>query len=338
MNEIMNEDLKSSAPGARPQTKWADLMMHTVRMVVAYDPRQQSKRLCLLGSLSAAQRRLLMLEGFYEEQGILFRNELNFGLAQLSNIFPYVRVVSKYAEEIGVTVSDLLAMHLELKRIAAARPTILSTKPSVESDTAQANLPRPLLTIEPVPFSSRFSSVRTHLAQADFNRLKKSIYIRAGYRCEICGENGFEQGHQHPVECHEVFEFDETSGTQKMSGLMCVCPNCHSVKNIELTRAKSEEDFEAALNRLASINGWSKSQSMAYYQHSMHVWKERSKKSWILNLQLLDGIGLQFPSDNGAMLKRVKRGREANPVLPFLAQMPLSGMKMYAQAGVQSEI
>ena len=92
----MNEDLKSSETAAQPLTKWADLTMHTLRMVVAYDPDTQSKRLCLLGPLSLAQRRVLAREDFYEEQGLFFRDELNFGLTQLANIFPYVRVVNKH--------------------------------------------------------------------------------------------------------------------------------------------------------------------------------------------------------------------------------------------------
>ena len=336
VNEIMNEDLKSSEPAAQPLTKWADLTMHTLRMVVAFDPETQSKRLCLLGPLSLAQRRVLANDGFYEEQGMLFRDELNFGLTQLANIFPYVRVVNKYVGDIGVHASELPALQQELKKMAALRPTILTTLPSAEN-LLQVPLSRPVLSIEPVPFSSRFSSVRSYLGHADFNRLKKAVFARAGYRCEICLENGFEQGHQHPVECHEVFEYDEVKGTQKITALMSLCPNCHSVKNIELSRAKSDDEFEAAMTQLAKINGWSKVQAQTYYQHALHVWKERSKKSWELDLDMLNGTGLQFPGECKQLVMRPKRGRDISTKLPFLSQLPLNSMKLFSTTSIQND-
>ncbi|MFZ6733210.1 HNH endonuclease [Undibacterium sp. Ji42W] len=336
MNEIMNEDLKSSEPLAQPLTRWADLTMHTLRMVVAYDPDTQSKRLCLLGPLSLAQRRVLAREDFYEERGLLFRDELNFGLTQLTAIFPYVRAVNKHASDIGVLAAELPALQQELKKMAALRPTIVTTASSAEN-LLQVPLSRPVLSIEPVPFSSRFSSVRSYLGHAEFNRLKKAVFIRAGYRCEICLENGFEQGHQHPVECHEVFEYDELKGTQKITALMSLCPRCHSVKNIELSRAKSDDEFEAAMAQLARINGWSKPQAQTYYQHALHVWKERSKKSWELNLDMLDGTGLQFPGEDNQTVKRPKRGREIGAKLPFLSQLPLNSMKLFSTAGMPGE-
>jgi len=332
----MNEDLKSSETVAQPMTRWADLTMHTLRMVVAYDPETQSKRLCLLGPLSLAQRRVLAREDFYEEQGMLFRDELNFGLTQLAAIFPYVRAVNKHVNEIGVLVSDLAGMQQELKKSAALRPTIVTTTASAEN-LLQIPLSRPVLSIEPVPFSSRFSSVRGYLGHAEFNRLKKAVFVRAGYRCEICLENGFEQGHQHPVECHEVFEYDDLKGTQKISALMSLCPRCHSVKNIELSRAKSDEEFEVAMAQLAKVNGWSKPQAQTYYQHALHVWKERSKKPWDLNLDLLDGTGLQFPGEDNQTAKRPKRGREAGTKLPFLSQLPLNSMKLFSPASRSGE-
>ncbi len=337
MSEIMNEDLKSSEGRARPQVKWADLSMHTLRLVVAYDPENQRKRLCIVGSLSAQQRRILKREDYYEEQGLMFKNELSFSLAQLSNVFPYARVVSKSMEEIGVVASELPALHQELKKLAAARPSIATAVNEAQDDLARIPaFARPLLSIEPVPFSSRFSSVRSHLAHVDFNRLKKSIFVRAGYRCEICSATGFDQGHHHPVECHEVFEFDDAKGTQKMTKLMSLCPRCHAVKNIELTRAKSDAAFDTALELLASVNGWNKSQALTYYRHSVHVWNERSKRSWVLNLDLLDGTGLRFPDDSSSIVRRMKRPRDKNSL--YLSQLPLGSLKSYAQVGAQSEI
>lgn len=334
----MNEDLKSSEAETRPQMKWVDLTMHTIRMVVAYDPGSQRKRLCLLGSLSSEQRRILVRTGYYEDQGLMFKDELHFGLTQLCSIFPYAKATNKHASEIGVAVADLHALHHELIRQATARPHIATATPA-QGESVQSLVPsRPLLSIELVPVSSRFSSIRNYMAHADFNRLKKSVFIRAGHRCEICSANGFDQGYLHPVECHEVFEYDDSKGTQRISGMMSLCPRCKSVKNIELARARSEDEFETVLNHLASVNGWSRSQAQTYYQHAIHVWKERSQKSWVLNLSMLDGLAVQFPKTNHSRLKRSRQEREIIARMPLLTRMPISGKNLYSQVGVQTDV
>ncbi len=69
MGTIMNESLKSAASASQPQVRWVDLSMHTLKLVVAYDVETNRKRLCLLGPLSLAQRRMLERDAFYEEQG-----------------------------------------------------------------------------------------------------------------------------------------------------------------------------------------------------------------------------------------------------------------------------
>src|SRR5688500_8134041 len=51
-------------------------------------------------------------------------------------------------------------------------------------------LPRTLLTVELVPRTCWFSNLRSELSQDEWDRLRRSVYERAGNRCEVCGGKG----------------------------------------------------------------------------------------------------------------------------------------------------
>lgn len=328
MGTIMNENVELAGQATQPQIKWADLSLHTLRLVVACEPNNSRKRLCLIGPLSLGQRRLLEREGFYADQEFYFRDQLNFNLSQLLAIFPFARVIQCATQDLAVMLADLPVLQLQLRKVAALQPTIITTKPAAEQ---KHQFPQtcPALNIEPVPTSSRFASVRKYLSHAQFNTLKKAIFVRAGYRCEICLENGFEQGHEHPVELHEVFQYDDVRGVQKLTALMCVCPNCNTVKNIELSRAKGSAQFQAALQRLSSVNAWNETQAKSYYQHILEVWRERSKKDWELNLDLLLATGLPLPKDLTQTPKRPETAAALSDAFSFLNVATLPKPKLF---------
>ncbi len=329
MGTIMNESLKSAASASQPQVRWVDLSMHTLKLVVAYDVETNRKRLCLLGPLSLAQRRMLERDAFYEEQGYFFRDELNFKLSQFLAIFPYAKSLLCDTRLIGVTKDQLSSLQQDLRKLAVVNPTIVTT-PATAEQVHQHPLSNPTLSIEPVPLSSRFASVRAVLGHEQFNTLKKAIFTRAGYRCEICLENGFEQGHDHPAELHEVFQYDDVRGTQKLTALLCLCPNCNAVKQIELSRAKGDDSFQSAMAQLNKVNAWNSLQGQTYYQHAYSIWQERSKKVWQLNLDLLAGTGFKLPKELSVPTKRLAQGNDLLDSFPYLNSMTSAALKRLA--------
>src|SRR5437588_2921912 len=88
--------------------------------------------------------------------------------------------------------------------------------------------PRTLLTVELVPSTCWFSNLRSELDKDDWDRLRHAVYERAGNYCEVCGQRGA----QHPVECHEVWEYDDEHSVQRLSGLIALCPACHEAKHM----------------------------------------------------------------------------------------------------------
>jgi 5-methylcytosine-specific restriction endonuclease McrA len=69
--------------------------------------------------------------------------------------------------------------------------------------------------------------------------LRKRTYRQANYRCQVCGG----RGSKHPVECHEIWHYDDENKIQKLMGLIALCPSCHQVKHIGLAQiqGKGEE-------------------------------------------------------------------------------------------------
>lgn len=64
---------------------------------------------------------------------------------------------------------------------------------------------------------------RAVMGAARWNTLRKRCYYKAGYTCEICGE---ELG-PGACEAHEYYTTDYAEGTQEFVRLICLCHRCH---------------------------------------------------------------------------------------------------------------
>lgn len=152
---------------------------------------------------------------------------------------------------------------------------------------------RTLLTIELVPRTSWFSNVRSHVSAEVWDRLKKLTSRRAGNRCEICGG----RGPRWPVECHEVFSYDDARRVQKLERLVALCPACHEAKHIGLAGARGRAG--AALAHLARVNGWSRSDAELYLEACFEQWHRRSTHEWTLDLSYLEELGVVVKESAG---------------------------------------
>ena len=145
--------------------------------------------------------------------------------------------------------------------------------------------PRGLLTVELVPRTSWFVNVRSHVSAAEWERLKKLTFGRAGYRCEVCGG----RGRKWPVECHEVFAYDDARRVQKLERLVALCPGCHEVKHIGLAGVRGRR--REAVAHLARVNGWTRDDAELYLEACFETWHRRSNHEWTLDLTHLEGLG-----------------------------------------------
>jgi hypothetical protein len=127
-----------------------------------------------------------------------------------------------------------------------------------------------LLTVELVPSTCWESNVRALVSTAEWDRIRKQTGRSAGSRCEICGG----VGPKHPVECHEVWHYDDTAQVQGLVRMIALCPACHEVKHFG--RAQLAGRVQDALDHLMRVNGWQMAEARAHVRESSELYKQRS--------------------------------------------------------------
>lgn len=142
------------------------------------------------------------------------------------------------------------------------------------------------LTIELVPRTSWYSNVRSEVTKSEWDVIRRAAYKKAGYKCEICGDSGTNQGFKHQVECHEIWDYDDDKKKQTLEGMIALCPRCHKVKHIGLAQIKGE--YGLALSHLMSVNQMTKEEAELYVEESFILWQERSNFEWELDISYLD--------------------------------------------------
>lgn len=138
------------------------------------------------------------------------------------------------------------------------------------------------LTIELVPSSSWCNNVRTKLKQSEWDKIRRKCYQESNYVCDICGG----KGRKHPVECHEIWNYNDKTRIQKLIGLTSLCPSCHEVKHIGLTTIKGRE--KQAIKHLMKVNNINERTALNIIDSAFMLHGARSTKEWDLDISFLE--------------------------------------------------
>lgn len=144
--------------------------------------------------------------------------------------------------------------------------------------------PEPKLTVELVPSTQWEDNLRSRLTKHQWDSLRAACYQKAGHVCEVCGG----RGPKHPVECHEIWDYDDRSLIQRLTGLVALCPNCHKVKHIGFAITQGQDSFLRALGHLATVNQWPMELAMEYVDRQFQIHKIRSQRQYHLDLRWLE--------------------------------------------------
>ena len=144
---------------------------------------------------------------------------------------------------------------------------------------------KPKLTVELIPKTCHYSNVRTTVTKQEWDKIRFTSYESANNKCEICGDVGKNQGYNHNVECHEIWEYDDENKIQKLIGLISLCPICHQVKHIG--RAIAMKRHKIVYDQLIKVNKWTQQEVEQHVLTSFELHKERSKFEWGLDLSIL---------------------------------------------------
>lgn len=156
------------------------------------------------------------------------------------------------------------------------------------------------LTIELVPESCWCSNLRSMLKPFQWDMLRQNVYREAKHICEICGGVGT----RHPVECHEVWSYNDMINVQKLEKLISICPQCHFVKHIGLTYHRGQEYGEIAYKRFQDINELSDNEAKLFCDFVSHQWRQRSLKDWKLDISLLSELNIDIQQTKFSQLDR----------------------------------
>ena len=80
------------------------------------------------------------------------------------------------------------------------------------------------LFVDLVPASCWFTNVRSGVAAADWDRVRRMVYRRGGRPLRGLRPP---RGPQVQLEAHERWYFDDARGVQVLRRLVCLCPLCH---------------------------------------------------------------------------------------------------------------
>lgn len=173
---------------------------------------------------------------------------------------------------------------------------------------------KPKLTVELVPTTCHFSSARTILSKKQWDTVRFISYENANNKCQICGDNGLNQGYKHRVECHEIWGYDDDTHVQKLLGLISLCVLCHQVKHIG--RAAKIGKETQCHNQLMIVNNWTIKETLKHIEDSFILHKERSKFQWTLDLSILneEPYNLNIKLDGKRKFKKLKFKRKKKKI------------------------
>lgn len=161
------------------------------------------------------------------------------------------------------------------------------------------------LFVDLIPRTCWFTNVRSCVAQRDWERLRRVIVGRADSKCEACGAIR-DASVKRWLEVHERWAYDETTATQTLKRLICLCTDCHQTTHMGFARVHGRG--EMALKHLMKVTGFARNDAEEHVEAAFVVWRKRNRKAWNLDLSLLKDAGIEIKTPPSA------RDREKLPI------------------------
>lgn len=115
---------------------------------------------------------------------------------------------------------------------------------------------------------------------ARWQELRHDTLSEARHRCSACSDPG-------PLECHEVWRYDDATLRQKLEGLQALCRPCHAAKTpgrlawLENTGQVQPGALTVAIERIARLNGWTVPVAHRYVAYCTNVNADRGRYAWV---------------------------------------------------------
>jgi len=136
------------------------------------------------------------------------------------------------------------------------------------------------LPIDLIPESSWGKNLRTMMGRSRWDRLRATVLAEQGNVCAICSSS-------RKLQCHEVWEFDDKKGVQRLRGFQASCSLCHLASHFGLAQnlaLQGHLDLDNVIAHSLQVNGVSMKQFEKHKTAAFALWNKRSKRKWKLDL------------------------------------------------------
>lgn len=144
---------------------------------------------------------------------------------------------------------------------------------------------KPRLILNLIPRTSWWKSVRSHISQSKWDKIRREVYKKANYICEVCGANeeAYQESKKGWLHCNELWEFK--NGIQSLIKLEAICRDCHLTKHFGYASVSGQ--VEKAFTHLLKVNNWDAETGNKYIEQQFKEWEERSQIQWQMNYSLI---------------------------------------------------
>jgi hypothetical protein len=139
----------------------------------------------------------------------------------------------------------------------------------------------PELTIEMVPQPLWGISLANLMPKEKWDVLRKSVYREHDYHCGVCRASNT------TMYCHEIWQYDDITHVQTLTGFVALCQMCHHVKHLGLAGVLASEgklDFQQVILHYCQVNDCEGTQFFMDRANAECEWRERSEHEWSSNL------------------------------------------------------
>lgn len=141
---------------------------------------------------------------------------------------------------------------------------------------ASNKIPELKLHIELVPKTSWYDNLRKMMKEKDWDNLRREVYAKYNQKCGICDATG-------RLNCHEIWEYDDSKHVQKLRGFIALCDMCHHVKHLGLAQIladRGELDLDTVIQHFMNVNNCGRNTFMKHRKKAFEQWRERSRYEW----------------------------------------------------------
>ena len=135
------------------------------------------------------------------------------------------------------------------------------------------------LAVDLVPKTQWCKNLRKQVPRPVWDKLRKEVYAQAGFKCQICGAGG-------KLNCHEIWEYDDTNMVQRLKGFHAVCSMCHHVTHYGMASILASQghlDLEEVVRHFMKVNGVSRKVFEKHFEKATTIWSFRSEFEWVLD-------------------------------------------------------